>query len=127
MGTFGFLGKAKPAPAMAPAARAPDSRSIAPRIELAHVTPAGAAPAQVWSPDVVQRLSHLRAQLHHHLTASSRDYTLLTSINSSKIEYCDTVTRELMRRLASNPYFEILQNLDAAHAQLGKSVLGGGR
>lgn len=120
MSRFGFLG-AKPKP------EGQASASPAPRIELAHVTPSGAPPALAWSPQVVSRLSHLRSRLHQHLTASSRDYTILASIKSSKIEYCETVTRELLKRLSGNPYFEVLQHLDAAQAQMSKTVLGGGR
>jgi hypothetical protein len=122
MGRFGFLGskaKSDASPTGAPA--------MAPRIELAHVTPAAGQPAMAWSPEVVSRLNHLRARIHQHLTTSSRDYTILTSIKTSKIEYCETVTRELMKRLSNNPYFEVLQHLDAAQAQLVKPVLGGGR
>ena len=118
MGKFGFLGaKAKPNEAVIAAAA---------QIALAHVTPAG-GPTVTWSKDVVARLSTLRNRLHQHLTITSRDYTILTSIKNSKIEYCDTVTRELMRRLSGNPYFEVLQHLDEAQAQMGKTVLGGGR
>jgi hypothetical protein len=122
MGRFGFLG-AKTKPQVSAAS----PTMLAPRIELAHVTPAGGPPALAWSPEVVSRLSHLRTRLHQHLTASSRDYTILTSIKTSKIEYCETVSKELMKRLSSNPYFEVLQHLDAAQAQMGKTSLGGGR
>ena len=118
MSRFGFFGaKAKPNEAEIAAAA---------QIALAHVTPSG-GPTMTWSKDVVARLSTLRNRLHQHLTATSRDYTILTSLRSSKIEYCDTVTRELMRRLAGNPYFEVLQHLDEVQAQMGKTVLGGGR
>ena len=118
MSRFGFFG-AKPE------ARA--SASPAPRIELVRATPAGAPSTFAWSPEVVSRLTYLRSRLHEHLTASSRDYTILASIKSSKIEYCETVTRELLKRLSGNPYFEVLQHLDAAQAQMSKAVLGGGR
>ena len=118
MAKFGFLGtKAKPNEAEIAAAA---------QIALAHATPAG-GPTMTWSKDVVTRLSTLRNRLHQHLTLTSRDYTILTSIKSSKIEYCDTVTRELMRRLSGNPYFEVLQHLDDAQAQMGRTVLGCGR
>jgi hypothetical protein len=115
MSKFGFLtAKAKP-----------ESQALnAPRMEMAHVLPVAGAPTATWSPEVVARLGNLRHKLHQHLTASSRDYTILSSIKSSKIEYCDTVTRELLKRLSSNPYFEVLQHLDEAQGHMRKSPIG---
>ena len=89
--------------------------------------PASAGPALVWSDDVVARLSGLRSRLHQQLSNSSRDYALLNSIRSSKIEYCETVTRELRGRLATNPHFEVLQHLDEAHAQMSKGSTASAR
>ena len=122
MSKFGFLTGKTNASEPVPAAGKPSSR-----IELAHLVPAGVAPGMAWSEDVVARLSSLRGRLHQQLSASSRDYTILMSLKSSKIAYCDTVTRELTQRLAANPFFEVLQHLDEAQAQIGKSAPGGGR
>ena len=86
-----------------------------------------AGPAFVWSEDVVRRLADLRQRIHQHLMSHSRDYSILVSIRTSKIEYCDTVLRELTRRLSVNPFYEVLLHLDEARAQIAKTVHGSGR
>lgn len=73
------------------------------------------------------RVGTLRHRLHSHLLATSRDYVVLTSLKSSRVEYCNKVTQEVTKRLSSNPFFEVLQHLDDAHSELKKSVSGGGR
>ena len=129
MSKFSFLGTRAQA---APGPRAAAQPTTASR--LGAVVPGHAAAASpfnpvdglVWSKDVVTRLSDLRLRIHRHLLAVSRDYSILTSIRSSKIEYCETVTRELTKRLSANPFYEVLQQLDAAQAQMSKTV-GSGR
>lgn len=74
-----------------------------------------------------RRVGTLRQRLHTHLLATSRDYAVLNSLKNSKVEYCNKVSQEVTRRLASNPFYEVLQHLDDAHSELKKSGSGGGR
>lgn len=60
------------------------------------------------------RTTALRGRLHRHLMASSRDYAALTSIKAFNVPYCEQATQEVTRRLATNPFFEVLQHLDDA-------------
>ena len=122
MSKFGFL-TSRTAPHDPVSSPAGAGRQM-PRMDMA--SPAE-IPAAAFSEEVQARLGSLRGRLHQQLSGASRDYAILQSIRSSKIAYCDTVTRELTRRLAANPYFEVLQHLDEAQAQIARSSLGGGR
>ena len=109
MSKFGFLGLGS-------------RRGVAPApsqsIEIASDGSAGSQPSMAGVEAITARTMALRTRLHKHLTATSRDYAALASIKASKVEYCDQVTQEVIRRLAGNPFFEVLQDLDAAQAQI---------
>jgi hypothetical protein len=118
MSVFGFLGSKKTSERQARAVQTVDLKPIAAQ---------DPRPSMAGSEAIAQRVGGLRHRLHTHLLATSRDYAVLTSLKSSKIEYCNKVTQEVTKRLASNPFFEVLQHLDDAHSELKRSGSGGGR
>ena len=97
-----------------------------PVIDLPRESLAGADHSMAGADAIAARTSALRLRLHKHLQVSSRDYAALSSIKASKVEYCDQVTQEVTRRLAGNPFFEVLQHLDEAQAQLKTAMISGG-
>ena len=125
MSKFSFLGLGSK--------REPKSGEL-PIMDLPREAMSGAGHAPILAPmpsiagadAIAARTSALRLRLHKHLQASSRDYAALSSIKASKVEYCDQVTQEVTRRLAANPFFEVLQHLDDAQAQLKAATAGGG-
>jgi hypothetical protein len=123
MGMFGFLGAKKSPERIAGGHMTVNGKSangksvvgLEPRLSLAG------------SDAIEMRVHSLRQRLNTHLLATSRDYAVLSSIKSSKIEYCNQVTQEVTRRLAGNPFYEVLQHLDDAQAEIRRPSLGGGR
>lgn len=72
-------------------------------------------------PSLAHQILDLRRRISADLASSSKDYEILSQLDENDLRECARCTKELERRLAMDPRYQVIQKLDETYALAKRS------